>query len=372
MSNNSLPYLVSLAMFNRLQRISAHLIVATCAATLLVGCNKKSGDAASNSSKETAITGKPTDAPVAITPAWKSGNKYAMRLERTQTGRLGPMGMGGRRGQQANDAPVETVYAQEYTLTITNAADGKRGAELEITGIELQSGRGEETLINYDSQNKAAPREQGNPISTAIVGALDKLVGGKVRYLLGEDGKVQKVDGIDELFARADGTNTQRGPFAPSRFLRNAISEDTFKQMVEISGAPGKDVKVGESWPFSRKLDAPIIGKLSIDITNTLRGWQEHEGKKCARVEFTGVVTGSGGTNGPGGRVSLSDGQVAGHYWYDPEIGLSRELQMNQSYTVHASGVGGGRNNPNAGTNSFSVPVKESVSMKLLEMKPGA
>ncbi len=374
MRNNSSPRLVSVEMFNQVQRLAPILFTAICATALISGgCKKKSGDA-SDSGNSAPITGKVSDAPVSIKPSWKSGNKYLLRLERTQVGQPGAMGGGRHGGGPANNAPVETTYAQEYTLTITNAEAGNRGAELEITGMELQSGRGEETFINYDSQNKAAPRDQSNPISTAIVGALDKLIGGKVRYLLSADGTVQKVEGVNELFARADGTNAQPGgrAFAPSAMLRRTISEDTFKQMVELNGAPDNEMKVGESWPFNRLVDAPMAGKLSVNLTNTLRGWQEHDGVKCARVEFTGTVTSTGGGNAPGGgRITITDGQVSGHYWYDPAIGLSREMMLKQTYTVSGAGFGGGRNTNNAGgTNQFSSPVKESVSVKLLEVKP--
>lgn len=356
-------------MFNRGLPLPYVLAAILCAAIVpLSGCKKKSSDSAASDSA-TPIVGKATDTPVSIKPAWKSGNKYLMRLERTQVGRFGPAAAPRRGQRQNNDAPVETTYAQEYTVTITNGAAGTRGAELEITGIELVAARGEETFINYDSQNKAAPRDQSNPISTAIVNALDRLIGGKVHYLLSADGKVQKVEGVNELFARADGTNTPRGQFAASTILRRAISEDTFKQMVEINGAPDKDMKIGDSWPFAREVDAGMVGKISVSVTNTLRGWQERDGAKCARIEFTGTVSSSGNAAATPGRISISDGQVTGHYWYDPAIGLNRELEMKQSFNV--SGAFGGNRNTNNATPA-SIPVKESVSVKLLEVKPAA
>lgn len=337
-------------------------------AIAVAGCGKPSNSPAGSDRREAPITGKPTDAPVPIAAAWQAGKKYALRLERTQTSLFGTA-VGRRVNPGASNSTVETTYAQEYSLLVTNSAGGARGAEMEITGIELIAARGEETLINYDSQNKVVPRGQSDPISTAVVSALDKLVGGKVRYQLSPEGKVQKVEGLNELFARVDGTNTQRGPFSPSTFLRRAISEDTFKQMVEFHGLPEKERRIGESWAMSRQLEAPMVGKLGMEITNTLRGWQEHEGVKCARVEFTGTVASLGTAAGPrGGRIAVRDGQVSGHFWYDPAIGLSRELRMNQSYTVTASGFGGRGGNPAAATNTFTAPVNETLSVKLLEV----
>jgi hypothetical protein len=348
-------------------------LTAVAAALLVVfaGCKKDSSNA--GAPKDSKVTGKPTDPPVAIAPAWKTGNKYLMRLERSQTVPLPDGARGGRRGAAnaaaQNNAPLEVTYAQEYTLTITNAGANNRGVELEMTGIELQTSRGEEVWITYDSQNKAAPRAQNNPMTTAVVAALDKLIGGKIHYLLNADGKVEKIEGVNEFIARADGTNTGR-PFAPSMILKQALNEETFRQMVELNGAPSRDVKIGDSWPYQRDVEAPTIGKLTIHVSNTLKGWQEHDGVKSARVEFTGAITASGTnrTTLPGGaRVTIEDGSVKGHYWYDPAIGLAREMQLQSTYTIHAAG---GRGTNATGTNQFTAKVTDSTNMKLIEVKP--
>jgi hypothetical protein len=84
-------------------------------------------------------------------------------------------------------------------------------------------------------------------------------------------------------------------------------------------------------------------------------------------VEFTGTVTSSGNAAPAPGRVTISDGQVTGHYWYDPAIGISREMELKQNYNVSGS-FGGNRNTNNA--TPTTIPVKESVSVKLLEVKP--
>lgn len=355
-------------MFNRV----SYFAVASVALLMCVaGCKKNSSDAAAQ--KDSKITGKPTDPPIAIMPTWKPGNKYLMRLERAQTM---PLPGGGRRGAAnaggpQNNAPLEVTYAQEYTLMITNAGADKRGVELEITGIELQTSRGEEVWITYDSQNKAAPKAQANPISTAVVAALDRLIGGKVHYLLTADGTVEKIEGVNDFIARADGTNTGR-PFAPSTILRQALNEDTFRQMVELNGAPNKDVKIGDSWPYTRDVNAPNVGKLTVNVSNTLKGWQQHEGVNCARIEFAGTIATATSTNAakiPGVRVSVSDGKVDGHYWYDPAIGLAREMQLKSTYLINASGPGRGTNTTT--TNQFSATVTDSTSVKLIEVKAG-
>lgn len=338
------------------------------AAALLAGC-KKDGSGSSGGKNDGPITGSASDAPIKLEPAWRPGNTYIMRLERAQNSQV----PGLRGGGGTTNPAIETSYAQEYSLTITNGENGTRGAELEILGIELQVSRGEEQLINYDSQNKVVPRDPNNP----MLAAFDKLVGGKVRYQFSADHKVLKVEGINDLFNRmevpegGDQAGRRRGGMGAG-MLRQALNEEVFRQMVDVSGAPPNAVKIGETWPLHKDVNAPLVGKISIDITNTLRGWQERDGVKCARVEFTGALSSGGSTNaqrGPlGAQIAVKDGIVNGHYWYDPHMGITREMVSDQSYTI--SGTFPGGRGTNAQPRTISAPVRETTSVKLLEIKP--
>ncbi len=344
-----------------------------CCASTAISCRKSESTSAGG--KDAPITGSPKDAPVAIAPAWKSGSKYVMRLESQQSMQLPNFGGGRGQQRQTNNAPIDTVFAQDYTLTVTNADGGNRGMEMEILGLELQASRGEETFINFDSQNKAAPRDNNQ-----VVDALEKLVGGKVHFLITADNQVTKTEGLEALLARVEpatnnaaaGRRGLRGGMGG--MWRNMYNDGVLKQMIELAGAPPQAVKIGESWPVSRETTAPMIGKLLITTTNTLRGWQEHDGAKCARVEFTGTITvGGRDTNATGLRLGIENGRLNGRYWYDPAIGLPRESVIDQEYKVSAGGFGGrGMNNP-ARTNAapgFSASTKQTVSVKLVELKP--
>ena len=350
-------------------------VLLLCCVVTFAGCKKRSANASPG--KEPEITGSPADPPVAIAPQWKPGRLYVMRMESAQTMQL-PNFFGGRGqgGAGTNNPPVENNFAQEYSLSVTNAADGNRGIEMEILAIELQTSRGDQQQINYDSQNKVA--REGGPMADAF----DKLIGGKIHYLLAADNKVLKVEGVRELFDRVDPPVDNADPNAPGAgrragartagpILRGIYNEGVFKQMLELTGAPTNAPRVGESWSYSRDITAPMIGQMTVTTTNTLRGWQEHDGKKCARVEFTGGMTssGQGGTLPFGGRLAVENGTVSGRYWYAQEIGLPIAAIIDQSYTIAVSGMGGGRN-PNANIpQDISAPVRQTVSIKLLDVK---
>jgi len=341
---------------------------------------KKNNDTAG---KESKISGSPSDVPVALTPKWTVGQRYVMRMESAQTMQMPNFGPGG--GQPGtNTQTVENNFSQEYSLAVTNAGDGNRGMEMEILAVELQVTAGERTQINYDSRNKVA--REGGPVPEVF----DRIIGGTIRYLVSPENKVLKVEGIKELFDRLDSpaddpaANPAANPAAGRRrraaaggapaMLRGIYNEETFKQMIELSGAPPKAVRVGETWNHTREVAAPTIGKLAVNTTNTFRGWQEHDGRKCARVDFTGSMNSSEGTNDAAMpmQMTLQDGSISGRYWFSPELGASVETSVDQSYLVNVSGQLG--RNPNAAeadaSASFSMPIRQHVSVKLLEVKP--
>ena len=361
-------------------------LVTLCGVVLLSACREKKGAAAG---REAKITGRPSDAPVVIEPKWAAGQRYVMRMESSQSYQLpdfAAMGRGGGAGAAGtNNPPLENNFALEYGLVVTNAPDHQRGLELEILAVEMVTARGDQELANYDSRNKVAPRN--GPMTDVF----DKLIGGKIYGLVGADNKVVKVEGLNELLDRVDpaagpnagpGRGAGAGGMGGGGMVRGMYNEDTFKQLIEMAGAPPKAVRVGESWPYTRETEAPIIGKLTVTTTNTLRGWQEHEKQKCARVEFTGAIIFS--TNAAASPlaafIKLQDGVVAGHYWFAPDLGIPVEtvLQQNMIINLTVPNMGGQRrrgNNPPDGattnaTQSFSAPMRQNISVKLLEIKP--
>ena len=332
------------------------LTTAMACACLSNGC-KRSAD--SRTSREPVITGSPSDAPVSLVPKWQPDHRYVMRMESDQTMEMPDPGAA--RGGKPSDKTVaiQNTFAQEYALTVTNAPDGNQGVEMEILAIELQAG-GPNQMINYDSRNTVV--REGGPIAEA----LDRVIGARLRCLVSPENTVLKVEGLDELAARVESpgaaANGRRAPMqqAAGMMIRGIYNEGVVKQMLEFSTGIPKSLRVGESWPVNREIAQPMIGTLVLNITNTFRGWQEHDGKKCARVEFVGTIE----TKNAGGAspMSLRDGSIAGHYWFSPEMLVPIEASIDQNYTMSA---GRGGNNP-----GFTSPVRQNVSMRLLEMKP--
>jgi hypothetical protein len=371
-------------MMKSIRAILFCAVVLGCGA-FISGCKKNQGAAAQ---KESKITGSPSGPPVVIQPKWAAGQRYLMRMESAQSYQLPNfpgMGRGAGGATGTNNPPLENHFAQEYALTVTNAADGHRGIEMEILAFELVAARGDQEFVNYDSGNKVAP---GNGPMTDL---FDKLIGGKIYYLVAPDSTVVRVEGVKELFDRVEPPTEANADGIPARggrggtlggagMLRSAYNEDVFRQMIELAGAPPNSVRVGENWIITRETSVPIIGKLAITTTNTLRGWQEHEGRRCARVEFTGTVAFGTNTGPLAAFFKLEDGSVTGRYWFSPDLGIPVETTFEQEMTLRMSNFGAtqgrrprGGANAEAGTNApatVSAPMRQNISVKLVEVKP--
>jgi hypothetical protein len=342
------------------------LALAVSCAVIANGCKKSEQTTAR---QEPKITGSPSDPPVSLLPVWKPGQRYVTRMESAQTMEMPAAAVG--RGRQTDGQPVliENNFAQEYSLVVTNAPDGNRGLEMEILAIEIQAGGAGQT-INYDSRNPVV--RDGGPMGEAF----DKMIGGRLRVLATPQNKVLKVEGLEELFARLDSpgdANPQRaarrgvGRGVANGMLRGMYNDEIVKQMIEFSSGIPDTVRVGQSWPVNREVPQPGIGTLMLSMTNTFRGWQEHDGRKCARVEFVGTIASKGDVSaepnpGPGG-ISILSGTMAGHYWFAPELEMAVETTIQQNYTIRS-----GANSGNAAF-TFTAPVRQNVSLRLLEVK---
>jgi hypothetical protein len=358
-------------------------VILICFAAALTGCKRNGGGSGATAQKESKITGSPSDPPVTIEPKWVAGQRYIMRMESSQSYQLPNFAAMGRRGggggQGATNPPLQNNFAQEYALVVTNATDGQRGIEMEILGLELLASQGDQDYVNYDSRNKVG--NQNGPMTELF----DKLIGGKVYYLVGADNKVLRVEGINELFDRVEGPADANpggrpggGPFGGGGMLRSMYNEDLFKQLIEMTATPSNAVHVGETWTKTQEANTPIIGKLAVTTTNTLRGWQEHDSRKCARVEFTGgiVFSTNAAPNPLAAFMKLQDGTMNGNYWFATDLGIPIETVIHQELliTITIPNFGGGQRGGNAGAdatqNTFSAPMKQNISLKLVEVKP--
>lgn len=319
-------------------------------AALLAGCNKSNS---TGRKAEEPVTGSKSDPPVEMKAEWKSGKRYTFHLDLVLNTEM----PAGRRGNP-NAGPLrqmETALGQDYTITVTNTEpDGRRGLQLEIHALSMDIASGDTYVMNYDSENPGVGLSD-----TALTDQLQKMIGGKLRYQISADNKVMRMEGFQELMDRQSGANrTGRGQGAPAGLIGRIYSPQFFRQLVELTGLPPESVRIGDSWPVKREMTTGGMGNLMMDITSTFRGWQKHDNRNCALLEFRGAIAPKSDatppanstnrtsdvrrliravTAPPGNPFNIETGTITGRSWFDPALGFTAETTLNQTLTTRGS-----------------------------------
>ena len=158
-----------------------------------------------------------------------------------------------------------------------------------------------------------------------------KIVGAKIQYFLDASNEVERIEGVDELMNRlSSGGQADRA----CEISRAAMfSKDRFKQIMSANRfMPPKPVQPGDTWPVKQSFEMGPLGTMIMDFDCTLQSWEMHGKRNCARIEFQGTVKSTPGTNAnpTGMSMTISGGNFTGVSWFDPELGITIDMTMNQ------------------------------------------
>ena len=312
------------------------------------------------------ITGRPTDPAVELKARWQPGTRYLVFVQTAQssTGGFRRAGAGGR----------ESTLSQDYSVTVSETPRRGRSLDFEIQSLAVTVVAGDQTVLFFDSLNTVTP-SQGPGVE-----ALEGLLGKHLKIQLQTDGTFQRMDGVRELLdlAGSGGGGGGRGLGGVQRFLAPGY----FRQITEFAALPAKAVRVGERWTATRELQAGLGGLALLNTTNTFVGWQERDKHKCARIDFAGTLAARPALNRPApGGMTLTDGNLQGRLWLDPELGFPVEMAWEQSGSVtgprpnrgpRAPGTNAPAAGPNADGEKVTMPLHETFLFKLKELQPGA
>ena len=259
---------------------------------------------------------------------WEVGKRYIFQIEQISEGVVQVPG---------TKDPVKTAnkYSQQIAISILKeTSEGGREVELEFgraaMDMEMPNGK-----VSIDS-NSEVPNDVNKPEIKMIWDMVKAMSGTKFKMYVNSDGKVDKMEGIDEFFEKVTDTLS---PMVVG-MLRQFFSEETMKEMTgnSLYGAhlPDKPVQVGDTWPFQSQVAAPMLGKVKIDLQYSFKRWEEHMGRRCALLEFTGTISIKPGADEqpPGMKMSLMDGTTYGKTWYDPAIGMNIDSSSEQHMTM--------------------------------------
>jgi hypothetical protein len=252
--------------------------------------------------------------------------------------------MGGTKNGQHVQQITEMSW--DYSMNPLKQLDnGGHEVELEFTGTKMETKVGDRVYMSFDSAH-----DTGKDTQDPITPALRKIVGGKVRYTLGKDNKVERVDGYDDFMVRiARGSKN-------TEMLKGMFSEDTLKRLCSWSDAlPDHPVRPGDSWNNSMEMNLYGMAKMVIDGKFTFANWEDHAGHKCVKLDYDGKITGKGKSDAA--PFSIEKGTIHGSSWFDPEQGVVVGSDADQTMTINIQQRG----------NAMSQQMTQNVTVKLLE-----
>jgi len=308
------------------------LLLLLCAALLpLAACKKKEEAAAAPDAptEQAPSTPEPPkeEPPVELTPKLPVGQRLVQRIETTTD----------TEGQNpTTQQPFKLLITQVQELAFTalkERAGGGHEVEAETLAITTTNKFGTNTTI---FTSRSDPRQ--DPKNNPMAAPMRKLVGGKVKYLTTADGKIKKLEGGPQLRSKlAAGANQ----FVMAT-LNNLFSDEAIKGWNTLhAGLPDKAVKPGDAWAVARN-QTYGPGTISVEATNTFKGWEQRDGRKVAAFETAGVLTARPPAGASPVTVTIEDGATtSGKAWFDPALGVVVESTATSEFSIRLAFANG-------------------------------
>ena len=295
--------------------------------------------------KEIATTGSDAErGPIEMRMKWQAGKKYVMHREDTQTTET----------KQPNQSkPVKQVQkmTQDYNFSLVKELDnGGWQLQLELEGLAMEVSAGDRKMFSADSTQNPA-QDAKNPVGAR----LRKMVGARLQYFINANGKVEKMEGYQELVNRVAGENPREQAAFRDLFSENSLEK--FGSFAEDT-TPRRVVKLGDSWAL-RLVVPSNVGTLNVDLKCTFKNWEQHADRKCMRIKFTGAITPQADPNTPNLPIKIEKGRLSGETWFDPELGMIVEGVFNADGNLKISQRG----------QTLTLPLNEKNRFTLVDVE---
>jgi len=284
--------------------------------------------------------------PVEMKVKWQAGKRYAMRLETTQTSET---------KQPNQPKPVKQLakITQDLNFSLVKELDnGGRQLQLEIEGQTMDFFQGDRQVVGFDSYRD--PARNSNDLTAAV---LRKMVGARLQYFTDANGKVEKMEGYEELVNRmGEGGKPQEQAMFKQMFTENGFRQYGFSSFAAM--LPNRAVKVGDTW--SRKLEVPDdTGMLNVDLRCTFKNWEQHADRKCARIKCTGNYSSQAAPNTSNLPAKIEKGTLSGEVWFDPELGMTAEIALDEDMILKITRQG----------QTLTSPVSHKTRLTLVDVE---
>ena len=315
----------------------------SCGAALcatLCGCSKHQNTTTGSA----PVSTDSTSGPVEMKLKWTVGKAYDEKMSIKRTTQLNLPGMSKPENQ-------DFVADEDFTISVLKSLpDGGTELGMEFTGQKLSIKQGSRVQLDFDSS-----RDPQDDKRNAVSPLLRKIIGSRLKVELDSDGKATDVVGYSDLISQISGGKPQI-----EATLKQLVDKEALKQMVmRGQGLPPGPVKIGDHWPVHLEMETTSVGTLVLDMKYNFRGWQEHEGHRCAVMEFVGDISSKAGTSSDsnGAQVSIDKGTMDGTTWYDPESSMIVENASTEDMAIKIALNG----------KNYLCPTKQSMSFKIVQ-----
>jgi len=225
-----------------------------------------------------------------------------------------------------------TVFQVSWNMTVLPLQKGEelQEAVLQAHRIVCRSEQGNEKVY-YDNTNKIAANETLNKLYQPYLDT-------QIHCFIDKQGKVQKVEGIDELQASLNDLIKQDSTLSPED-IKNPLTEQFFKELIGTlnNSCSPEPVAVGEEWNTEQDIDIPVYGTKTLSITNKLESVRPTPRHKVARVKSNASLS-LDEINGKVTNESTStydvDRQLCTEYSSNSRIDISQEISYNDTTSI--------------------------------------
>jgi len=294
---------------------------AVAAGMLLVGCSKsKTAGGPPGVTTNGSATAENARSPGDLMIKWAPGKTYAMRMEFNQGTEM-------KVPNQPDPVKQDVKLTQEFNVSPVKKLDnGGWQLDLKFEHETMDVTAAGSTVLSFDSTEDPA-QESNNPVAPF----LRAMIGARLQYFTDAAGKVERMEGMDDLTKRIDAAGKPQGRAS----FQQMFSEDTLKRYGSFAEAlPNRSVNIGESWSVKDDIASPI-GTLGLDLKYTFKNWEQHNDHRCAHVATAGDISSKSSSAAMvGAVVEIQSGKIAGDYWFDPEAGMIVDAHDKQDMTL--------------------------------------
>jgi hypothetical protein len=260
---------------------------------------------------------------VELKEKWLPGQRYVKDFDLKQNTAFLLQG-------RADTVSEDITMGTQYGLTVLRETpDGGRELELEFLSARMGIKMGDDAILDYDSTNQSAGDQ-----TNGAAAVFRNIVGSKLRYFLNASNDAERLEGVDELAQRIQSIS-QTGPLTGG--IKKIFGATYFQQLTNANPfLPHQTVQPGDTWTSHFEHPVTSVGIEVWDYKVVFKKWEMRENRKCARLEFQGIMKVKPDPNSKRDEKTYHprDGVAEGVLWFDPELGQILEADMKNDANI--------------------------------------